>query len=63
MLMFTGNGTETQVEILLPPGQNPGRTTLNGEEIKPAIKKVEDSVYACLLVSGLGVHTINVDLT
>jgi hypothetical protein len=57
-ILFTGTADETLVEILLPKGKRCVGMNLDGAEIEPVMRKVENSTYACALVKSVGVHEV-----
>jgi hypothetical protein len=59
---FTGSGTGFDLEIMMPKGARCRAATLDGEEVPVEIRTVEESVYTCLKVRGLGAHRAEVVL-
>ena len=56
---IAGNGTETELEILLPEGAEPTGVTVDGEDVPdPEITEMEGSRYLRAPLTGLGAHTV-----
>ncbi|HRT95342.1 MAG TPA: hypothetical protein P5532_13015, partial [Planctomycetota bacterium] len=61
-LEFTGNGADFELALLLPKGLRPGAATLDGRAVSVAIRRIENSTYACLDVRGVGTHHLALEL-
>jgi hypothetical protein len=61
-LEFAGNGSETELAILLPKGARPKAARLDGRSVPAATHRVEGSLYACLSVRGVAAHKVEVIL-
>ncbi len=59
---LTGNAGRFRTEVLLPAGATCGRALLDGEEVGVRHRTMEESVYACLEVEGVGVHDLRLEL-
>jgi hypothetical protein len=61
-LEFTGTGKEFELRVLLPKERELTKATLDERPVKASIETVEQSRYAVLQVTGLGVHHLLLDL-
>ncbi|MES2517152.1 MAG: hypothetical protein V4585_03525 [Bacteroidota bacterium] len=60
-LTFTGTGTQTDIEILLPQGNKPTSLRVNGNSKSLIINKIENSDYLIFSVDNLGVSRVDVE--
>lgn len=60
-LEVTGNADIFDLELLLPEGSLPRKVVLDGGECASEERRIEDSVYVCVAVCGVGVHRLSVE--
>jgi hypothetical protein len=59
---FSGNSKETELQFLVPAGRKMKDLLVNGKSKDYSIREIENSRYACVLISGTGVGKVQIRL-
>lgn len=61
-LEFAAHADTVELELLLPEGREATGLLVDGEMSEFIIKQIEQSIYLCMTVQGLGAHSVEVKL-
>lgn len=60
--VVTSNADSTLLELLVPREREPGEMVIDGEVVSYEIRRVEQSCYACVVLSGRGVRKVRLSI-